>query len=183
MKPKLYVLTTLASLMVAMAACNSRAAADSTPAVIIHPTSHPSTTPTTLPASPAITEMRESLVFLTSDELEGRGPGTAGIDLAASFIAGSFHGSGLSPLPGMADYFQRFDLTTTDGVAPETTFAIGSKVLKLKDEYNPVSLSAEGAFDGEAVFVGYGITSQENNYDDYAGIDVKGKITAKKRGI
>jgi hypothetical protein len=181
MKPKHYVLTTLASLMVAMAACNSHAAADSTPAVIIHPTSHPSTTPTTLPASPAITEMRESLVFLTSDEVEGRGPGTAGIDLAASFIAGSFHGSGLSPLPDMADYFQRFDLTTTDGVAPDTTFAIGSKVLKLKDEYNPVSLSAEGSFDGQAVFVGYGITSQEKNYDDYAGVDAKGKIVVAWR--
>jgi hypothetical protein len=181
MKPKLLFSTIVSSLMVASMACNSRAVADSTPAVILPPTSQPATRPTTMPNSPAMTQMRESLVFLTSDELEGRGPGTAGIDLAASFIAGSFHGSGLSPLPGMADYFQRFDLSTTDGIAPETTFSIGDRALKLKDEYNPVSLSAEGSFEGQGVFVGYGITSKEKNYDDYAGAEVKGKVAVAWR--
>ena len=99
--------------------------------------------------------MKEALTYLSSDELEGRGLGTSGIDLAAAYIAGDFHGSGLQPLPGMTDYFQRFDMTTADGIAPETTLSINGKVLKLKEDYNPLSFSAEKTFDAPVVFVGY----------------------------
>ena len=120
--------------------------------------------------------MKESLEYLASDELEGRGLGTAGIDQAAAFISGNFHGAGLQPLPGMSDYFQRFDMTVADGIAPETSLTVGGKALKLKSDYNPLSFSAEKAFDAPAVFVGYGITSPEHTYDDYADIDAKGKI-------
>ncbi len=125
--------------------------------------------------------MKEALTYLSSDELEGRGLGTSGIDLAAAYIAGGFHGSGLQPLPGMTDYFQRFDMTTADGIAPETTLSINGKVLKLKEDYNPLSFSAEKTFDAPVVFVGYGISNKEQNYDDYAAIDVKGKIAVAWR--
>lgn len=125
--------------------------------------------------------MKEALTYLSSDELEGRGLGTSGIDLAAAYIAGDFHGSGLRPLPGMTDYFQRFDMTTADGIAPETTLSINGKVLKLKEDYNPLSFSAEKTFDAPVVFVGYGISNKEQNYDDYAAIDVKGKIAVAWR--
>ena len=170
-KPKLLYIAVMASLLVAAVACNSTSRGDT-----IVATTAPTTAPSTAPSSPAAIAMKESLTYLSSDELEGRGLGTSGIDLAAAYIAGDFHGAGLQPPPGMADYFQRFDMTTADGIAPETTLTLNGKVLKLKEDYNPLSFSAEKTFDAPVVFVGYGITSKEQNYDDYAGVEAKGKI-------
>ena len=142
-------------------------------------TAAPATLPSTAAPADSITpveSMKESLTYLSSDELEGRGINTAGINLAAAYIAGNFHGAGLLPLPGMSDYFQRFDLTTADGIAPETSLTVDGKPLKLNEDYSVLSFSAEKSFDAPVVFVGYGITSAEHHYDDYAGVDVKGKV-------
>jgi hypothetical protein len=165
------------SLLVAALGCNSQRGG-------LRPLALSTATPATVPAAttaPAdvvtpIEEMRQSLTYLSSDELEGRGINTGGINLAAAYIAGNFHASGLLPLPGMSDYFQRFDLTTADGIAPETSLAVDGKPLKLNEDYSVLSFSAEKSFSGPVVFVGYGITSAEHHYDDYAGVDVKGKV-------
>lgn len=165
------------SLLVAALGCNSQPAG-------LRPLSLSTATPTTLAAATTapsdvvtpVEAMRESLTYLSSDELEGRGINTGGINLAAAYIAGNLHGAGLLPLPGMGDYFQRFDLTTADGIAPETSLAIDGKPLTLNEDYSVLSFSAEKSFSGPIVFVGYGITSAEHHYDDYAGVDVKGKV-------
>lgn len=125
--------------------------------------------------------MRGSVTYLASDELEGRGIDTAGINLAAAYIAGDFMGSGLLPLPGAKDYFQRFQMSTVEGIAPETSLSIDGTPLKLKETYIVLSFSAEKSFNGPAVFVGFGITSDKHHYDDYAGIDVKGKVAVAWR--
>ena len=181
MKPKILCFVATASLLVAAVACNSRPAPLSNEPLSLSATSLPTSAPTSGPSSPAARAMKESLAYLASDELDGRGIDTPGLNLAAAFVAGNFHGAGLQPLPGMADYFQRFDMTTADGVAPETTLSLNGKSLKLKEDYSPLSFSAEKTFDAPAVFVGYGITSEERHYDDYAGVDVKGKVAVAWR--
>ena len=143
MKPKYLFASVFASLLTLALACNSRPALLPDQPLSLNATSLPTSAPTSAPASPEAVAMKESLEYLASDELEGRGVGTAGLDLAASFIAGNFHGCGLKPLPGMADYFQRFDMVTADGIAPDTFLTANGKSLKVKDEYNPLSFSAE----------------------------------------
>jgi hypothetical protein len=182
LKPAVASLTTaLASLLFAVGACNSRQPAPAAAPAFGHPialsaTSSPASAPTSAPASPAALAMKQSVDYLASDALEGRGIGTTGLDLAAAYIAGDFHGAGLHPLPGLTDYFQRFETATADGVAPETFLKISDQELKLQEQFVPLSFSAEKSFTGPAVFAGYGITSKEHNYDDYAGLDVKGKV-------
>jgi hypothetical protein len=173
----------VASLLVAAVACNSRppAAAVSQRPLSLSATSQPTSAPTSAPASPAAVSMKRALSYLASDTLEGRGLGTEGLDLAAAYIAGDMHGAGLEPLAGFPEYFQRFEAATADGIAEETKLASGEKAYKLKEDFIPLSFSAEKAFEGQAVFVGYGITSKEHHYDDYANVDVKGKVAVAWR--
>lgn len=51
-----------------------------------------------------------------------------------------------------------------------------SRYLHLKSDYIPFEMTADGTANAEIVFAGYGITAPEYNYDDYQGVDVKGKI-------
>jgi Zn-dependent M28 family amino/carboxypeptidase len=126
-------------------------------------------------------EMRNDLYFLSSDRLEGRGVGTAGLDIAADYVAARFAALGLRPLPGLDGYFQPFDITTAEGIDDGTTLASGDKTYKLKDDYTALSFSAEKSFAAPVVFVGYGVADKERAYDDYAGVDVKGKVVIAMR--
>src|SRR4051812_28169157 len=95
----------VASLLVGAVACNSRPQVrglePSDEPLTLSDTAVPTAAPTSAPATPAAEAMKESLSYLASDALEGRGVGTKGIDLAAAYIAGEFHGEGLRPLPGL----------------------------------------------------------------------------------
>ncbi|MCL4206629.1 MAG: M28 family peptidase [Pirellulaceae bacterium] len=131
---------------------------------------------------PAQIERRllDDVRYLASDELEGRGIGTLGIELAADYIAEEFEQAGLETRLFDGEPFQRFSqsrrlgmngpnraqLTTPDGEAVTWT---------LKDEFTPLSISSSGSLDVPLAFVGYGITAPELDYDDYAGVDVAGK--------
>jgi hypothetical protein len=164
------------SLLLALSACNSGTAGqrplallDQTPAVTEAPAGH---------GGPVVLEdeMRADLYYLASDRLEGRGVGTEGLDLAADFIATRFRALGLKPLPGLDGYFQPFEMTTAESIDPGTSLAINGKALRLKNEFTPVSFSGQKEFAGPVVFAGYGVTDPKNDYDDYAGLDVKGKV-------
>jgi hypothetical protein len=135
------------------------------------------------PAGPAASDAdpRDTVPYLASDELQGRGVGLPGLDAAARFIAGEFAADGLRPLPGESDFFQAFDYTTQASPGPATELAIGEKKLNLDTDYLPMRFSAAGNFSGTAVFVGYGVTAPEAGYDDYAGVDVKGKVVIAMR--
>jgi Zn-dependent M28 family amino/carboxypeptidase len=126
-------------------------------------------------------ELRADVYFLASDRLEGRGVGTDGLDVAADYIATRFQSLGLRPLPGLGSYFQPFEMTTAESIAPETALAVGDRAYKVKSDFTPLSFSGEGAFDAPVVFAGYGITDPKNGYDDYAGVDVKGKVVLAMR--
>lgn len=154
--------------------------------------------------------VKGQLDFLASDWMEGRNTGTKGIAMAADYITSMFSVYGLKPyramptgIPGYVriqpqigeqGYFQDFmmlktlpskdhqlSLVTANGKNSftqtfnyETDFSFGGR-------YNPTI----GGMSGEAglVFVGYGFVDEKNGYDDYKGLDVKGKILVRLRGF
>jgi Zn-dependent M28 family amino/carboxypeptidase len=130
---------------------------------------------------PNVARMRADLTFLASDECEGRGPGTAGIDRAADFIAAAFKAAGLKG--GMPDggYFQPFTVRGNPQLGAGSAVALTgpdgeTKILKLDEQFQAIGLSGSGTAQGDIVFAGYGITCDEPAYDDYHGIDVAGKV-------
>ncbi len=139
--------------------------------------------PTTAPSTyRKADEVRSTLTYLASDELEGRGLQTAGVQKAADYIATRFESAGLVTTPGMDGYFQSFPINLADTVGKATQLSINEQLLKPGTDFTPLGMSAETKFSGSLAFVGYSITYPEKNYDDYAGIDVKGKIALALRG-
>lgn len=128
-------------------------------------------------------ELVELLTYLASDELEGRLSGEKGCEVAADYIAKEFEEYGLTP--GMGDsYFQHFDFVEAMEKGDDAHFIInkGGQILELEYEtdYHVMINSIETNLEGEIAFAGYSITN--DNYDDYEGIDVDGKIVLVLRG-
>ena len=121
--------------------------------------------------------------FLASENMRGRASGSPELEKAADYIASKFRGLGLQPLHGES-YYQDFEVTTSARLGSHNSLVVtGSRggahhrnSLKLQHDYVPLNLSARDKVSGEVVFAGYGITAPEYNYDDYAGIDVHGKL-------
>jgi hypothetical protein len=118
--------------------------------------------------------------YLSSDELEGRGIGTEGINRAADYVAEQFAKLGLKTDVFDGGPFQKFTMTTGTSRGPNNTLTLvasdGKRTeLKLDEGFTPLALGGAAKFDLPLVFVGYGITAKDEQYDDYAGIDVKGK--------
>jgi hypothetical protein len=132
-------------------------------------------------ASEVEEQMRKDITFLASDECEGRGVTTKGVNLAADFIAEEFKKAGLQPID-KAGYFQNFSVIT--GAAkldsPNTLVLTGPNdkqiELRMGEQFIPVGLSDAGKIEAPLVFVGYGATANEIKYDDYKDVDVAGKI-------
>jgi hypothetical protein len=130
--------------------------------------------------------LRKSTEYLASDELQGRGVRTRGIDLAADFIAKRFVECGLKTKLFNGTPFQTFHLSSRLGLGSTNELAFSGpdgKIheLILSEEFTPLSLSGSAAFDLPLAFVGYGITAPEYNYDDYADLDVTGKAVVMLR--
>ncbi|HLX82736.1 MAG TPA: M28 family peptidase [Terriglobales bacterium] len=120
--------------------------------------------------------------FLSDDLLEGRGTGQRGGDIAAQYIAAQFALYGLKPAGDNGSYLQKVPLV---GITPgsDTRFTLvpakGQKIdLKPLDEYVAYDQTQqpESDVDAEIVYVGYGIEAPEYNWDDYKGVDLKGKV-------
>lgn len=138
-------------------------------------------TPERVDRSAELRWQRESLAYLASPYLEGRGPGTRGLDLAADYIAEQFRKAGLRPVPGHG-YFQPFDFVT--GLKPDASsfLELGPTRLTSDIDLRPATLTArDSEFTGDVVFVGYGISSSPRNYDDFAGLDLTGKVALMLR--
>jgi len=119
--------------------------------------------------------LKAAAEFLSSDELEGRGVRTRGLDRAADYIADEFRTAGLNVSHYGGTPFHEFRLFSmaTKGSVQELT--LGRKELKLRDDFSSLTVSINGGFSQSIAFVGYGITAPKLGYDDYAGIDVTGK--------
>ncbi|MBI4528045.1 MAG: M20/M25/M40 family metallo-hydrolase [Deltaproteobacteria bacterium] len=125
---------------------------------------------------PKSNELLRHVRFLASDELLGRGVDTSGIEKARDYIAHELKSYGVLPAGDNGSYFQ--SLSVDVGVKikePGVLRFNDSSPLALNQEWIPLGLSRSGEAEEEIVFAGYGITAKDYGYDDYAGIDVKGK--------
>ncbi len=127
--------------------------------------------------------MRKDLTFLSSDECEGRGPTTKGIDKAAEYIVAEFKKLGLKPATKNGSYFQTFTIPGNRLQKPPLLAVSHDKdgkpqQLKEGRDFNAMGLSSSGSLkDVEAVFAGYGVVGSKNfEYDDFKGIKVAGKV-------
>jgi len=122
-------------------------------------------------------DVHTNIFYLASDSMMGRNTPSPQLDTAASYIAAAFARDGLRPVNG--SYYQRVLLNIV-GLGEPNALRIRSgsaeRTYEIKSEFMPFEMTANGAARGPVVFAGYGITAPEYKYDDYAGIDVKGKI-------
>jgi len=128
--------------------------------------------------------LREAVTWLAAPEREGRGPGTAGIEAAADWVAGRFAELGLEP-PG-GERFQPFPMTLEARLGPEaenTAEILGPPgpdgeprriPLQLGSDFTPLAAGGSGDFDLPLAFAGYGITALAEGYDDYAPLAARG---------
>lgn len=124
--------------------------------------------------------------YLASDEMEGRGVGTKGLDLAADYIREQFEKAGLNVTAVNGGAFQNFTMTTGSRMKEPNTLVFNgpdqAKIeLKLGEHFTPVSFSSAGKFNSDIVFCGYGIDATDKDYKDFAGVDVQGKIVIVMR--
>ncbi|MCF7804181.1 MAG: M20/M25/M40 family metallo-hydrolase [Candidatus Marinimicrobia bacterium] len=131
--------------------------------------------------SPAITgqELREHVRFLASDELKGRETGTPGANRASEYLVEQFKENKVQP-GNAGDYYQRFGFIAGVELGQENAFTLYSRNkeqrLELNEDFRPLGFSTSGKVSGGLVFAGYGITAESLNYDDYARLNVDGKI-------
>ena len=129
----------------------------------------------------------DHVTYLASDELEGRGTGQEGIDKAAEYIAEYFASCGVKPAGDDDTYYQNFSLKLWKRIARGTRLKIGTegrparRSARLDEDYRPFPFSSSGSFEGEVVFVGYGIVNDEHDYNDYENIDVADKVVLMLR--
>lgn len=128
----------------------------------------------------SIDRIRADVKYLASDQLEGRGVGTRGEELATDYIASQFQKAGLKPAGDRGTYFQKVPLVLVKTGSDATLDMIkGNQTtsFKLDEEFVGVSYSQRAEdFEAEAIFVGHGITAPEFGWDDYKDTDVKGKV-------
>ncbi|HSS99070.1 MAG TPA: M28 family metallopeptidase, partial [Terriglobales bacterium] len=132
--------------------------------------------------------IRAQMAYLSDDLLEGRRTGTRGYMLAAKYVAAQLQEMGLKPGGDNRTYFQKVRFREITLTRDKTTFT-----LKMNGQEHSLSfgddfiaggddLSPDSSLEGQLVFVGYGVTAPEFNYDDYANTDVRGKIVVALYG-
>jgi hypothetical protein len=128
------------------------------------------------------TDIRRHIDFLAADSLMGRNTPSPELDRAAKYIAGEFKRYGLKPVQG--SYFNDFNVSTVR-LGKENNLAIttsaGERVYEIKKDFMPFDMTGSKAVNASLIFAGYGITAPEHDYDDYGGLDVKGKIVLVMR--
>ncbi|HVF26973.1 MAG TPA: hypothetical protein VM943_01955, partial [Pyrinomonadaceae bacterium] len=126
--------------------------------------------------------IREITAALSANDMAGRGTATPGGERAAKYIADRFAKLGLKPLGDAGTYLQAVKFKSTQ-VLPESSVKAGDATLKFGEDFVAAPFSVEQAdASGELVFVGYGVASPELKRDDFAGLDLKGKIVVVAGG-
>jgi Zn-dependent M28 family amino/carboxypeptidase len=125
--------------------------------------------------------LRGHLSFLASDALEGRGTGQRGGELTVTYLESQAMAAGLKPANG-SSYRQEVKIAGVRPLPQQSNVAIvaGGQALPMSFGadwvWAPGDAKAEHSMDAELVFVGYGITAPEEGWDDYKGLDAKGKV-------
>ena len=125
---------------------------------------------------------------LSSEKYKGRLSGSPGYAAAASWVASQLKQAGVKPCLADGSFFQWFPNAYCDVLTPGSLTLLAGKdnpekEYKFPDDYYPGSNSASGTVSGDVVYVGFGISAPELNYDDYSNIDVKGKIVLMETGV
>ena len=131
-------------------------------------------------ATTAKERMLRDIKYLASDELEGRGTQTKGINKAADFIAEQFKKAGLKP-GGTNGYFQPFTFSTSSKLQNNNKLVLHGpqgQIIELKHgkHFQVMGLSAGGEVTAPVVFAGYGITAPNVKYNDFKDLDVQNKV-------
>ena len=147
---------------------------------------------------PSPSRLQQHVSYLASDGLDGRRTGTAGANDAARYIAGEFARLGLQPVSGggsrrpsrhMARFLQTFPFVAGVELGKANEFGFlresgfqGNQTLSVGEEWMPLGFSSNAKVTGVLLFVGFGITASEHNYDDYAGLPVKDSVAVALQG-
>ncbi len=134
--------------------------------------------------SPEITvdELKGHIGYLASDELEGRKPGTPGIEKAAKYIVEQL--KKLDAKPAGDNYFQDFDIVTEIKLGTNNKLSFEGYEGKCEEDFIPLNITEKGSVTAPVVFVGYGFGIDEDSlkWDDYADVDAEGKWIIIFRG-
>jgi Zn-dependent M28 family amino/carboxypeptidase len=127
-----------------------------------------------------VTQVMAHTKVLSSDEFEGRAPGTKGEELTVAYLVDQFKKIGLKPGNTDGSYIQKVPLVGITPMPAPLVFAKGRQQLTLKWKDDVVAwtkhVTEMASIDkSDVVFVGYGVVAPEFNWDDYKGLDVKGK--------
>jgi Zn-dependent M28 family amino/carboxypeptidase len=117
---------------------------------------------------------------LSSDKYEGRGPGTEGENLTVKYLTEQYQRLGLKPGNPDGTYVQKVPLVGFTAESPRASFTAGGKTIDLKFPTDYVAVSRRfvpesKVENSDVVFVGYGVVAPEYGWDDYKGVDVRGK--------
>jgi len=125
-------------------------------------------------------KMRAHVKYLSSDELEGRGVGTRGGKLATNYLATHLKAEGVAPAGENGTFFQSVPLVgvqTTNAAKLSISSKAGAAAFSYVTDFvgAPLSQKPVNNFSTQAIFVGHGISTPEFGWDDYKGVNVKGK--------
>lgn len=134
--------------------------------------------------TPLAERFQAHIEYLADDKLTGRGVGTPGIEKAAEYIANQLSEIGVEPAGEDGTFFQTLTVTLHRELTEDSTLEItgADDKLKLGEDFTPFSFSSNEEFGGGVVFCGYGIVSPDHGYDDFANVDVEGKVALLLRG-
>ena len=139
-------------------------------------------------ADPASAQrVRADIEFLASDSLEGRDTGSKGYQIAADYVASQFRAIGLEPAGENGGWFQKVPFRRASfDTPPRMTLTVGGKTVVLeqgKDAGIRPSVTAKTRnLTAGFVFVGYGLKDSRYGYDDYRGLNLRGKIAVALAG-
>jgi hypothetical protein len=131
------------------------------------------------PVAPPAAWLLDQVKILAAPEMEGRASGHPGAERAARYIAAEFRRLGLRPGGDDGGWLQAFTVPTGIRLGEVNTLAIATpaaRALMLGTDFVPLPVSAEGRQEADVAFAGYGITAPDLGWDDYAGLDVRGRI-------
>jgi len=131
-------------------------------------------------------DIKKDITYLADDKLKGRLPGTEGYKLAVDYVAAQLKAAGVEPAGDNGGFLQQVIIRKASVTGSSFEVTQNGKTEKYtagKDfSISPNIVAAETDLQAGVVFGGYGITAPDQQYDDYAGIDVKGKVVLILRG-
>ncbi|MBI4816925.1 MAG: M20/M25/M40 family metallo-hydrolase [Deltaproteobacteria bacterium] len=123
--------------------------------------------------------IRDDVAWLADPLREGRGVGTKGLEKAGEWLERQFERIGLKPA-GQRGFRHTFEVVTRLRSGPRTSMRLDGKK---SDEFSALGFSKVGRARGELVLAGYGVSDEALGVDDYAGLDVKGRVVVVRRFV